>query len=331
MTSNWKILAPIDLSRPAEEDVKHAVGVATVLGAGLHLLYVTDSECSGDVPQTWPPDSLSGKALEIPVSRVVLQGPVAATIAEYADSIDATLILMTSRRYGRWSRFWRKSVTDEVMRLSRRRVCITNNGIDTESRSRNYRILCVMGLDNRETALVQHAEDIAARAGAELVLLHVVPEPSEALLYHAVDGGSRPLSRKRAAGDLADIARSLRRPSITSVISGDADKCVGLAAQEHSADLVLLARGRPGLQATYENDLPGISRHLHCPLLTMPVDTAEPVQAVNEQPLRLRWPSVQPRVNTAVAALKRCLESGRPVYYASTRQGISQPRTVAWK
>jgi nucleotide-binding universal stress UspA family protein len=176
----------------------------------------------------------------------------------------------------------------------------------------------VVGLDNRESALIHHAEDIAARADAELVLLHVVPEPSEALLYHAIDGGSRPLSRERAARDLADIARGLPLPSITSVISGDPHKCVSLAAREHSVDLVLVARGRPGLQATYENELPGIFRSLHCPVLTIPTDQRATVRAINEQ--RLRLPSVRSLVSTAVAALKRSLERARPGYETATRQ-----------
>lgn len=302
MTANWKILAPIDLSRPAEDHVEYAFGTASVLGTSLHLLYVTDGRCSGDVAHSWPQQALSGNGLKSPVHRAMLKGPVAATIAEYADSIDASMMLMTSRRYGRWSRFWRKSVTDDVMRLSRRPVCITNNEIDTDFRIRNRRILCVVGLDNRESALIQHAADIAARADADLVLLHVVPEPSEALLYHGIDGGSRPLSRERAVRDLADIARGLPLPSITSVISGDPHKCVGLAAREHSVDLVLVARGRPGRQATYDNDLPGIFRGLHCPVVTIPTDQRATVRAINEQQLRL--PSVRSLVSPAVAALK---------------------------
>ena len=161
-----------------------------------------------------------------------------------------------------------------------------------------------MGLENRETALIQHAEDTATRADAELVLLHVVPEPSEALLYYAIDGGSRPLSRERAARDLAEIVRGLTLPSITAVMFGDPRKCVGLAAREHSVDLVFVARGRPGLQATYENDLPGIFRSLHCPLLTIPVDKRATVQAINERQLRTGRPSVRAHVSTAAAALR---------------------------
>ncbi len=318
MTTNWKILAPIDLSRPAEENVEYALGIASVLGASLHLLYVTDSRGSGDVAQSWPQQALSGNGLKSPVHRALLQGPVAATIAEYADRIDASVVLLTSRRYGRWSRFWRKSVTNDVMRLSRRPVCITNNEIDTEFRIRNRRLLCVVGLDNRESALIQHAADIAARADAELVLLHVVPEPSEALLYHGIDGGSRPLSRERAVRDLADIARGLPVPSITSVISGDPHKCVGLSAREHSVNLVLVARGRLGLQATYDNDLPGIFKSLHCPVLTIPTDQRATVRVINEHQLRL--PSVQSLVSTAVSALTGSLESARPGYKPATRQ-----------
>ena len=70
----------------------------------------------------------------------------AATIAEYADSIAANFILMVSRRYGRWNRFWRTSVTEEVMALSRRPVFLTSTAVtDGSFGFRNRRILCVAG------------------------------------------------------------------------------------------------------------------------------------------------------------------------------------------
>jgi nucleotide-binding universal stress UspA family protein len=276
------------------------------LGATLHLVYVTNGESCGSAAQRWPLSVLPGGESEIEVSLAVLQGPIAARIAEYADSVDADLLVMASRTYASWTGFWKKSVTKEVMRLSHRPVCISSRTeTDRDFRFRNYRILCVVGLDGKETALVRRAEEIAAKACAGLVLLHVVPEPTEALLYHAADSSCRPLSRERATEDLADLASSLRLPSTTSVMVGDPDKCVALAAREHSVDLVLSARGRAGLQSTYGIDLAGVLRRLHCPLLTIPVDAPATVHAANENRSRVWRPRLRPTVSTVVAALKR--------------------------
>jgi nucleotide-binding universal stress UspA family protein len=140
---------------------------------------------------------------------------------------------------------------------------------DENFRFGNHRILCVMGFNSNEVALVQHAEDMAQRTAADLVLLHVIPESSEALLHDAADGGSRPLSRDSAAARLDDLARTLRARSTTSVMVGEPRKCIGLAAARQPVDLVLVSRANGGLQATYGCNPSEILDNIHCPLLTI--------------------------------------------------------------
>jgi hypothetical protein len=142
--------------------------------------------------------------------------------------------------------------------------------------------MCVVGLDGRETRLIRHAENMAVSTGAELALLHIIPEPSEGLLYHGINGGSRPLSQERAARDLADLTRGLRVPATASVMVGDADKCVGLAAREHSVDLVLISRGCFELPAVYGDEVEQLVRTLGCPLVTLPVGRRASLQRVEE-------------------------------------------------
>lgn len=270
MTSKWELVAPIDLSRPAEAEVQYAFGVATALGADLHLLHVIDDHCNREAQKDWPANRLSGEDEGIDVFRVVLQGLVASTIAHYADSISARLLLMTSHRNGRWNPSWRKSVTEDVMRVSRLPLCIALPKMaDGNFRFRNHRILCVLGFNSNEFALVHYAEEMAQRTTADLVLLHVVPESSEALLHDAVDGGSRPLSTDSATARLDDLARRLRARPTTSVMVGESHKCIGLTAAKQSVDLVLVSRANGGLQATYGCDLLEMLETLRCPLLTI--------------------------------------------------------------
>lgn len=308
MTSKSNILAPIDLSRPSEEDVAYALCVAESLGANLHLLYVVNDDPVRGVIQGWPLNALTNEIGGISVSRAVLQGPIPRTIAEYADSIDADIVVMSSRRYGRWQRLWRRSVTEAVMRLSRRPICITSaKATDSDFRFRNRRILCLVGLDDRETTLMRNAEELSTQTSSDLALLHVVPETSEALLYHAVDGGSRPLSKQRASADLNKVARSLGLPSATSAMVGAPDACVGLVVRDQPVDLVMVSRARGPLQAAYGSELADILSRLRCPLLTVPVDAPASATSRNSSGASQR----RPIVSTAVSGTTRRLSGIR--------------------
>jgi nucleotide-binding universal stress UspA family protein len=314
VTAKWNILAPIDLSRGTEGDVRYALQVASALGADLHLLYVAEEGSPEAATRNWPTHELDGLHMEVGVSFAVLDGRVATNIAQYADSVDANLVLMSSRRYGRWSRLWRPSVTEEVMRLTRRPVFVSSpNDIDGRFHIGHRRILCLVGLDSRETALIEHAQELADRTASELVLLHVVPEASEALLYHAVEGGARPLSRERAIGELAALMKKLRVGATTSVMIGDPGKCARLAAREHSVDIVLASRARSGLQAAYGNYLSGILSKLDCPLVTIPVDFRTTRSRTTTRRTSKSRRRLQPVVSAVVSSFKHGLGGVRRV------------------
>jgi nucleotide-binding universal stress UspA family protein len=274
MTSRCRILAPVDMSRRSDEAVQHAKALANVLSANLDVLHVVDPQHSnGERASVRPKDTWRALNCNLDVGRQVLEGPTAPTIAAYAEAVDADVVMLQSRSYRRWNLFGRRSVTKDLMQLTHRPVCITSaQGTDADFAFRHRRILCVLGLDGRETALLEHAQELAGKCGAELVLLHVVPETSEALLHHAVGNGVRPLSTQRATEELRDIVRALRMPATMSVVVGSPGKCIALAAREHSVDLVLVSRAHAGTDSTYDNDLDDVLSRLRCPLLTVSVD-----------------------------------------------------------
>jgi nucleotide-binding universal stress UspA family protein len=287
---------PVDLSRPVETDVEYASSVATAIGADLHLLYVSDGRLPRSLPQQYWPCNFQ---------VTVLEGGVIPGIAKHADAIDAHFMLMVSRRYGRWSRLWRRSVTEQVMRQSRRPVCITSAAAACEDfRFRHHRIACVVGLDGRETGLLRHAEELAVRGGAELVLLHVVPEPSEALLYHGLYADPRPLSRELAARDLSAVAQTLRVPAETAVLTGNSAQCIAREASRYSVDLVVMARARRGVDSSCTSDPEYVAGKLDCPLITVPVDGRASVQAIDETRAPVSWRSPSSRRAEAGSGLR---------------------------
>jgi hypothetical protein len=78
---------------------------------------------------------------------------------------------------------------------------------------------------------------------------------------------------------VADLAQRFPAPRTTSVMVGDPDKCIALAAREHSVDLVLMSRASGQLQAAYRHDVAHTFGKLHCPLFTVPIDARIPVQS----------------------------------------------------
>lgn len=271
MRSKWKVLAPVDFTDATEGSVQHAIDVANALAAELVLLHVVDRrwhKLSGRI--VWPSNAFSAENLGLDIRRVVLSGAIPETIARYADFIDANLLLMTSRKRQWWNSFRKRSTTDAVMELSRQPVCVTQAAdVDADFRFRSRRILCVVGLDGKDAPVLQRAQQIANRCGAELILLHVVPEISEGLLHYAAAGGGRPLSTQRAKERVRALAVGLSVPVKTSVMTGEPAKCIGLSAREHAADLVIASRAH----TTHLE--PTLSR-LDCPLLTISLNDGMP-------------------------------------------------------
>ena len=106
---------------------------------------------------------------------------------------------MTAEHHRRWSRYWRSSVTEDVLARTLRRVCITDPGsADRDNRFSGRRILCVLSLDGTDDSLLWQAEALAQRSRGELILLGVVPGIDEGLLLETVPGYDRPLSAQLA-------------------------------------------------------------------------------------------------------------------------------------
>jgi nucleotide-binding universal stress UspA family protein len=281
MSASWKVLAALDLQADSEEVVRDALSFATAFSADVEFLYVNQPGVSLVHGVEWPPSALRPPSYEVDVSRRVVFGTgLAPTIAARAAAVEADFIWIAAHRYGKWNRFWRKSVVDELMASTSLPVCIAReNESSGYFKFRKRRILCALGLDGQDESLVAHAGRIAERTAAELVLLHVAPEISEGMLHAAADGGRRPLTSQLAAEKLAAIARKLPVPVTTSAMTGDAASCIALAAREHAADLVLMGRDSALSRAAYGWDVERLFGRLRGPLVTVPVDAVATVQA----------------------------------------------------
>ena len=114
--------------------------------------------------------------------------------------------------------------------------------------------------DEADESTVLQAEALARRSGGELILLGIVPEIDEAMLYKAWPGEARPLSSRLAADRLRKIATSLSASCKTLVMIGSQYRCIGLAARQCAADMVVVSRS--GMEMR-------LFRRLTCPVLSV--------------------------------------------------------------
>jgi nucleotide-binding universal stress UspA family protein len=272
MQPAWKILAPIDLSLNAEGPVEHATNIAVAMGAELTFLYVVDQRPNSKRGRfRWPSNALNDVLTDCAVHRLILPtGNPAETIARYAEFINADLLAVTSEHDGRWSRFWTRSVTTDVMRSTKRPVCVT----DLRSANRDYRfrcrrILCMLALDGTDDQLLLHAQALAQRSASDLILLGVVPEVNEGILLETILGFDRPLSPSVALERIQVLGEGLSVRYETLVLIGSPYNCIRMAARERGADVVVAARQSQGSTESKYLDMQSVLRRLPCPLISV--------------------------------------------------------------
>jgi hypothetical protein len=262
----WKILAPVDLGSDAEARVQNALNVAEAVQGDLTLLYVTNGSYRAE-PIEWPANAMANRGT-CHVLRSVLVGPVGETVERYADDVGADLVTVTAGSYRWWNHLWRKPAAAAIADVTDRPVCFTRlTGPPPATAFRS--ILGVVRLDGTDDALLRFSEEVAQRSEATLVLLHVLPEVSEALIAYGIPGADdRPLSREVAEERLRDLTARLSHPHLTAITTGSAYRSIANLAREHAADVVITGRGDDGFPAL---DAGAVLSRVSCPVISVPV------------------------------------------------------------
>lgn len=142
-----RILAPTDFSMPAEAALQRAVELADGSGAELHLLHVvTPQVYYTEIPEILPPiEDFTNRVIESSRARLEKQvkalqkrkgglsitshveesrGSVASTICEFADKIDADLILIASHGHSGLAHLLLGSTSEQVVRHANKELFI---------------------------------------------------------------------------------------------------------------------------------------------------------------------------------------------------------------
>jgi nucleotide-binding universal stress UspA family protein len=200
------ILVPLDGSPAAEHALPWALSLAQQSGATLHLARVhlapvpvmVGTEMAADVVldnAIRENDKLYleklteklGTAATVNVRYALLDGGVNEAVLDYAKTIFADAIVMTSHGHGAFARFWLGSVADSLVRQSTVPTLLVrprdDQAADLSGRPFVHRVVVPLdGSDLAETA-VGPATQLAGTCAAALDLVMVVEDLSDEALH----------------------------------------------------------------------------------------------------------------------------------------------------
>jgi nucleotide-binding universal stress UspA family protein len=272
MTKPWTILAPVTMQQTSRRAIEHAIEVANGMSAQLILLHVIPSGTSlsdGDRAMPWPEAALAEDVAGFGLRRMVLCGEPAPTISQYAEEVDADLILMPAARSA-----WlptRRSVTSRLLASTPRPVQLWNPSIVADAPPfRCRQLLCVLELDGKDAPLIEATNEIAARTGANVEVLHIVPNATESLLFYSADEPEKPLSSSVAAARLRELLHQLPPALTSSILMGERQRSIALSARRKSADLILVRRKAAAAWPGTGWESTGILKQAGCPIISVP-------------------------------------------------------------
>ena len=267
------IIVPLDGSPFAELALATATDLARRWVADLVLARVHESYAYEDLDYVLAED-LSHRDQEeylariaervetmhgLQAKRVLLKGPTASAICDYAAELEAPLVVLSTHGRTGFSRLWLGSVADAIVReavspvlMLRHKASELSDGSAAHS---FHRILVPLDASDLAEAALPHAAALAVAHGGRLTLVRiVVPMPAPTPLY-AVPSllpeerfeDAEDLRLDEAANYLGAVAARLRldAPALqmtTDVrVSESVAPAILAAAHAHDADTIVMA------------------------------------------------------------------------------------------
>ena len=287
-----RILHPTDFSAFAAGAFAHTLALAEVFGAELHLLHAvvlhgvgpavrlpSDEEDAVPRELTLLAGQAQAKGLQVTtaVRRGLYPGPV---ILDYAEERDLDLTVMATHGRRGPSRLLLGSVTEEVLRHSRRPVLTVRTGATAHRGLPVRRVLAAVDLAMVAQPVVAAAAEIARRFAADLDLVHVFEQPVRPETY-GIQTSRDVLMRRQEVEPLvlAELGRlataEAAEVSVTSHLRfGRAATEILSLAEDLESDLLVIA-GFGGLhRLLFGSTAEQLLRLAPCPLLVLRGETA---------------------------------------------------------
>jgi len=215
---------------------------------------------------------LGGQCPDIPVTREVVEGDPATEIVDYARGHDAGLIVMATHGYGPFRRFLLGSVTAKVLHDA---GCPVWTGPHLEEapgyQAIGFRsIVCAIDLAKGSRAVLEWAGRFAREYGAELAIVHVLPESLVQWGGVYFDPEWRGQAAATARDQIARLQEELQTAGEVSIEIGDAPLVVSDVASRRKADLLVIGRGgESGLLGRLRANAYAVLRESPCPVVTI--------------------------------------------------------------
>jgi nucleotide-binding universal stress UspA family protein len=262
------ILVPLDGSSFGEHALPFALSLARRAGAQVHLAHVhveprpaQADDAAGRAAERMYLDGLVQRAeasWDVPITTMLLGGPVADSLHEYAAERQADLIVMTTHGRGALSRFWLGSIADALMRRAAMPVLLVRpqeRPLDIVHEPAIKHILVPLDGSPLAEYILPHATALGRLVRAEYTLLQAI-EPAFVMYgaeisAAAVDALATERLRAQAQGYLDRIAERLRAEGLAAQAATMIDlasTAILTYAQEQAVDLIALeTHGRTGL------------------------------------------------------------------------------------
>ncbi|MBI4892693.1 MAG: universal stress protein [Acidobacteria bacterium] len=212
-------------------------------------------------------------AAELPAEiaeRLLIEGDPAAKIVKVAHERGAGLIVMPTHGYGTFRRFILGSVTAKVLHDA---DCPVWTGVHLEAQNveevRLKRVAVAVDLGPQTERTLMWAQRFAESAGAELMLVHAMPN----LEGHSGEYFDPDWRRHMEASVSEEIRALTARLGFEAPLladSGEAAETVCALVQEWGADLLVIGRGSAaGVFGRLRANAYSIIRQSHCPVVSV--------------------------------------------------------------
>lgn len=287
-----KILAPVAFSPRCRGAVQYAEALACHFHADLTLLHVAPTPMAPYTPaeamvyataselaaerleekQAELGTYLGGLCPDLPVAQEVTEGDPSSRIVDYARSRGVDMIVMATHGYGPFRRFLLGSVTAKVLHDA---GCPVWTGPHMENapayQAITFRsVVCAVDLAQDSGAVLQWAKRFAREFGAELTVVHVLPQSLIQLGGVYFDPDWRNLAVAAARDQIGRLQEKLQTPGEVLIEFGDVPVVVSDVAARRKADLLVIGRGRDaGILGRLRANAYAILRESPCPVVTI--------------------------------------------------------------
>lgn len=290
-----RILCPCDFSEFARRALDHAVALAGVYGARIHLLHAaspplppmaglplpvpvllepeTRQRLLAELRAFAKPAEEAGVALDVEVA----EGDPAGQIVKRAQGLPADLVVMGTHGLGGFERLVLGSVTEKVLRRSQAPV-LTVPRLAVEAglapHARFERILCPVDFADPSRRALRQAFSLARESGGRVLVLHVLEAfaddlPAEYGHFNVPE--FRRYMEADARKRLDEAVREAEAPVETMLASGKAYREILRVAEEWKSDLVVMGvHGRGPLDLLlFGSTAQHVVRAASCPVMTL--------------------------------------------------------------